>query len=194
MPVINSATVETLTAEVRVLMVGSRQVTLSVFRQLDWIDYDEIEPFGRVNEGDGRVVVGKHTGTGVLARATLRQEDEWTRNDGYHLDGLRGEQRDLLRKLETYKESVARFNRDKAKYTAIMNDETKSLSERGSAQGSIEYLKIYETDPTPRLEANKKDIQRQEAWWKQSEKNVIFNRSRIASFNALPLIVLAGLR
>jgi hypothetical protein len=33
-----TATVETLTAEVRVLMVGSRQVTMSVYGQLDFID------------------------------------------------------------------------------------------------------------------------------------------------------------
>lgn len=47
-----TATVETLTAEVRVLMVGNRQVTLSVYKQLDeylsepgWVN------FGRVRSG-----------------------------------------------------------------------------------------------------------------------------------------------
>jgi hypothetical protein len=52
------ATVEVLTAEVRVLQVGRRQVTLSVIRQLDWADAAEVEPFGRVRTGDtppGRV-------------------------------------------------------------------------------------------------------------------------------------------
>jgi hypothetical protein len=43
-----SATVEVLTAEVRVLMVGSRQVTLSVYRQLDAIAFNALTPFGRV--------------------------------------------------------------------------------------------------------------------------------------------------
>jgi hypothetical protein len=43
-----TATVEALTAEVRVLMVGSRQITLSVVRQLDRVAPDLIEPFGRV--------------------------------------------------------------------------------------------------------------------------------------------------
>ena len=46
-----TATVETLTAEVRVLMVGSRQVTLSVYRQLDQVEPESITPFGRVNTG-----------------------------------------------------------------------------------------------------------------------------------------------
>jgi hypothetical protein len=48
-----TATVEVLTAEVRVLMVGSRQVTQSVFRQLDEIEPGfYIEPFGRVSFPD----------------------------------------------------------------------------------------------------------------------------------------------
>jgi hypothetical protein len=45
-----SATVELLTAQVRILQVGSRQVTLSVYRQLDQVPADEIEPFGRVHD------------------------------------------------------------------------------------------------------------------------------------------------
>lgn len=45
-----SATVETLTAEVRTLMVGNRQITLSVYRQLDREPYELIEPFGRVRD------------------------------------------------------------------------------------------------------------------------------------------------
>jgi hypothetical protein len=51
-----TATVETLTGEVRVLMVGSRQVTLSVARQLDSFEYEDDEslnftPFGRIRTG-----------------------------------------------------------------------------------------------------------------------------------------------
>lgn len=47
----NTAKIETLTAEVRVLVVGSRQVTLSVFRQLDRVSPERITPFGRVRSG-----------------------------------------------------------------------------------------------------------------------------------------------
>ena len=46
----HTAKVEVLTAEVRALMVGSRQVTLSVYRQLDDVSWSEIEPFGRVRD------------------------------------------------------------------------------------------------------------------------------------------------
>ena len=42
------AVVKVLTAEVRTLMVGSRQVTLSVYGQLDHAPPEYIEPFGRV--------------------------------------------------------------------------------------------------------------------------------------------------
>jgi hypothetical protein len=69
----HEATVEVLTAEVRVLMVGSRQITLSVARQLDQADPAEIQPFGRVapkGSQPGYVyVIGKHAGTGALVRA-----------------------------------------------------------------------------------------------------------------------------
>lgn len=48
----HEATVEVLTAEVRVLMVGSRQVTLSVYGQLDEVSPAQIRPFGRVAPRD----------------------------------------------------------------------------------------------------------------------------------------------
>jgi hypothetical protein len=52
----STATVETLAAEVRVLMVGNRQVTLSVAKQLDsFSTYEDeslnFEPFGRIRTG-----------------------------------------------------------------------------------------------------------------------------------------------
>jgi hypothetical protein len=91
-----TATVETLTAEVRVLMVGSRQVTLSVFKQLDSVDPetddgDHFQPFGRVRSGEkirdwDRVdkpymtdpwleLIGRDDRTGVLVRMQITQSD-----------------------------------------------------------------------------------------------------------------------
>ena len=47
-----TAQVKLLTAEVRTLQVGNRQVTLSVFRQLDTLlNLENFEPFGRVRDG-----------------------------------------------------------------------------------------------------------------------------------------------
>lgn len=45
-----TATVQALTAEVRVMMVGSRQVTMSVYKQLDKVEPNDLaEIFGRVH-------------------------------------------------------------------------------------------------------------------------------------------------
>lgn len=94
-----TATVELLTAEVRVLMVGSRQVTLSVARQLDFADPQEIEPFGRIRTGQKLgfaitqqiEVIGSLRGN--LARSEIGCERQWCdqgRNPGdwAHLDAL----------------------------------------------------------------------------------------------------------
>jgi hypothetical protein len=80
-----TARVDVLTAEVRVLMVGSRQVTLSVFRQLDRAGSALIEPFGRVRDkpadpGSDRVtVVGRSARPadyGALVRSSLSAQHE----------------------------------------------------------------------------------------------------------------------
>lgn len=68
----HEATVEVLTAEVRVLQVGRRQVTLSVVRQLDWANPADVEPFGRVRTGDdlpGRPRVIDNRGVGIGRQA-----------------------------------------------------------------------------------------------------------------------------
>ena len=69
-----TATVETLRAEVRVLQVGSRQITQSVARQLDDVPFEEIEVFGRIHlyDADDRdrvELIGRHIGTGALVRS-----------------------------------------------------------------------------------------------------------------------------
>ena len=70
------AHVQVLTAEVRTLVAGSRQVTLSVYEQLDEVSYDDVEPFGRVSPRGGEKwkynVVGRNTNNGTLVRAGVR--------------------------------------------------------------------------------------------------------------------------
>ena len=83
-----TATVETLTAEVRVLMVGRRQVTMSVFRQLDtvgWKEWKTLELFGRVretrkDEKNLLHVVGRVKDTGVLVRSKI-DPNSWEQGD-----------------------------------------------------------------------------------------------------------------
>jgi hypothetical protein len=70
-----TATVETLTASVKTLMVGARQVTLTIFKQLDVVGYHEMTPFGRVSpqghETDWATLVGRRNVSGELVRARV---------------------------------------------------------------------------------------------------------------------------
>lgn len=79
-----TATVSTLEARVHVLLVGNRQVTVSVFNQLDWVHSDRIKLMGRVNGRDGTEwAIGKDKRDGCLVRCQqkiIRYE---------HLDGTR---------------------------------------------------------------------------------------------------------
>lgn len=80
-PDTSDARVTTITAEVRVLMVGSRQVTLSVFNQLDPVAPGLITPFGRVRgkeSGDYRTDVVGVDADGRLCRS-------WILDDGFQL-------------------------------------------------------------------------------------------------------------
>lgn len=66
------AEVETLVAEVRTLMVGSRQVTMSVFNQLD--ECRTLIPFGRVRSKEpGLWLVGKDPDSSALVRRQIYQ-------------------------------------------------------------------------------------------------------------------------
>lgn len=89
----DTATVETLTAEVRTLMVGKRQVTMSVFNQLDWVDPQHIQPFGRVNAADRRFVmaVGRSGIDGSLVRSRVTNRPQVPTGDGGYLVLAKGE-------------------------------------------------------------------------------------------------------
>jgi hypothetical protein len=67
------AHVQVLTAEVRTLIVGSRQITMSVHDQLDDVAPGRLKPFGRVRPKNttGRYVrvIGHDTATGALVRS-----------------------------------------------------------------------------------------------------------------------------
>lgn len=86
-----TTTIETLTAEVRAVMIGKRQVTLSVYRQLDDVPWADIEPFGRVRDskdGSGIYVVGRHRDTGVLSRSSIHRDHWWKKAPNAYLHWL----------------------------------------------------------------------------------------------------------
>jgi hypothetical protein len=82
-----SASVEVLTAEVRVLQVGTGQITRSMYRQLDGATLERFEPFGRVRDNrrkprDGVLqLVGRDTRTGALVRHDAYPPD-WSERAG----------------------------------------------------------------------------------------------------------------
>lgn len=65
------ATVQMLTASVRTLQIGARQVTLSVAKQLDIVGPGMIEPWGRVDLGrEDLTVVGRDLYNDALVTST----------------------------------------------------------------------------------------------------------------------------
>jgi hypothetical protein len=82
-----SASVEVLRAEIRVLQVGNGQITLSMYRQLDEATFERFQPFGRVRDnerkhtGKGALqLVGRDTETGALVRCDAQPPD-WSASD-----------------------------------------------------------------------------------------------------------------
>jgi hypothetical protein len=81
----HDAHVQVLTAEVRTLVVGSRQVTFSVTKQLDEVAPEDIKPFGRIRTGTRRPfgatdlieVIGSSVYDGTLVRAKELCERYW---------------------------------------------------------------------------------------------------------------------
>lgn len=81
-----SASVEVLSAEVRVLQVGNGQLTRSMYRQLDEAAPKQFQPFGRVKDNkrplkDGVLLVGRDSKTGALVRYRAPPPN-WSPTDG----------------------------------------------------------------------------------------------------------------
>lgn len=125
-----TAMVEVLTAQVRVLMVGSRQVTLSVFRQLDEVDFEEVIPFGRVrdrNSDSYRDIIGIHIKDGSLVRAPLQRpvyETSYTRtqylkniNTLHWLSSTA--QKEGKEQQEEYREDLVRWDSQAARFSKL---------------------------------------------------------------------------
>jgi hypothetical protein len=170
-----TATVEVLTAAVRVLMVGSRQITLSVLRQLDKVAYSECEPFGRVNDPQQnehphpKWVVGKHQADGTLVRADLGVRPSWgDDNDKWEQQTWSAINR-VQRDAENYSRWVAEGIQS-AFYQEKLAEVPGQLAKLEEELGFIQECKA--STITDRAEYDK----------------------HLAAFRALPLIVLAGLK
>lgn len=171
-----TATVETLTAEVRVLMVGSRQVTLSVYRQLDRHPSDQVRPFGRVSDKQDEsrygcrnvFVVGCDVTTGVLVRSEHFVVDPKPQRYKELID-----RRDIKsgRSYTNQRNSVQPFSAERRK------EERRQVHSRRVQHGSGVWVWAESMDEYK---------ERVSAW----EEAV----SKYKEWTSLPLIVLAGLR
>lgn len=179
----NQATVECLTAEVRVLMVGSRQVTLSVYRQLDRVPLSECDPFGRVRDGKdltGTWIVGRHRETGELVAAVSRPPSSLSTVDTEELS-LPDGWLTTRRRLTAYDREPIRV--DGVGFT--LNDFDVVVEPDGQTQlgGPLEPRF---TSPELELEVRSCVAELKEEFSAEV--------ARHGSMKALPLIVLAGLR
>jgi hypothetical protein len=204
-----TATVAVLTAEVRVLMVGSRQVTLSVYRQLDRVDpmEIEIEAFGRVSDsydekwareleyGHMVFVIGREPETGALVRSYREWATPWSVaiNDlvvtaqwgqlprHINVDG---------RKAEVHAPALEGWKSCNGTAVWIPEDGGSwGCTERGSVGLVKEGAKCKEwhfTSPEAEAEAEHRV--------RAMRARVETERQAFADWEDLPLIVLAGLR
>ena len=82
-----SASVEVLSAEARVLQVGNGQITRSMYRQLDEATSERFEPFGRVRDNERNLregvvqLAGRDTTTDNLVRYDAYPPD-WSPRKG----------------------------------------------------------------------------------------------------------------
>jgi hypothetical protein len=185
-----TATVETLTAEVRVLMVGSRQVTLSVYGQLDWAEYEDMEAFGRVNPRGAEYgyiyFVGRHRENGSLVRGSIPASKS----------AIQGENRDLWRAIgdcgskgERLSEFIKQHH-DGRSYRCSKEDHSQcEISVYDSAGGKWKRRQIDEVQTdVQRLRDQAAELQR------IGDQEIAEALALAATAAALPLIVLAGLR
>lgn len=191
-----AATVDVLTAEVRALMIGSRQVTLSVFRQLDCTDWRKVIPFGRVNANknlppDTIEVVGADRETGALVASALtlpkretfiaptlpcsaEEPDTWTPSDEFR---WRWEDAEGIWVVSADGRYALPDEREGPSFTV--------QAERPSSRWSPAMSGRVRIWADPEL------IQ---ADFRESTAETRAERVAWADWNALPLIVLAGLR
>jgi hypothetical protein len=188
-----TATIETLTAEVRVLMVGSRQVTLSVHGQLDAAEYEDMEPFGRVRPRDAEYgyiyFIGRHRENGTLVRGRIPADQTRIQKENPRLwaaisdcNSRRGQLFEFVKRHRDGSAGAVRCHREDHSQCEMM------IYEPGAEnQWPIRQVAAVEAE-IQRLADKGADL---EVIGNQEIAEALALRDKAA---ALPLIVLAGLR
>jgi hypothetical protein len=185
-----TATVETLTAEVRVLMVGSRQVTMSVYNQLDTAEYEDTELFGRVSPRDAEYgyiyFIGRHRENGSLIRGSVPSEVAAIKNENPMLwDDIRG----LRDEIVNFSGKIADHRRGTSWSVRCSKEDHSQCTVhiRINGQWMNRQIAAVEAD-IERLRNEMAELER------EGRQELAGARALAAAVSELPLIVLAGLR
>jgi hypothetical protein len=176
-----TAQVEVLTAEVRVLMVGSRQVTLSVYRQLDPVHTFAIDPFGRVSDEKSEKLDWPH--------------DPWYRADVYVV-GVDQEDGALVRSRmyvaetpDDVHETIRSLSRQIHENEQAHEQKLREVAQAHDEMAGHFYRREVDSIERDRLQLVQRLAQAQRALTPARANLELAHR-----WQALPLIVLAGLR
>lgn len=177
----HNARVQVLAAEVRTLMVGSRQVTLSVYGQLDTVSADDIEPFGRVRPKDMQLdyiyLIGKHRRTGVLVRSVVP--------GGPHSIAREFDWREYSDEIEDFRRTAVSLEGEIAGHRKFEDDCHQKLPDNHRCL--LEVIQAKEAE----LRAARDEMASLQREYDEITAPAV---ARAAQLAALPLIVLAGLR
>jgi len=169
-----TATVEVLTAEVRTLVVGNRQITQSVVKQLDQVLHGDFEPFGRIRTGNFEGWVGRQASTGALVRCF------W---DPPTPGRVSRELREAEASLERARTDFENMESGLAQVRAEYEGDTDNVYMINSAERRLETAR-------DRLDASVRHWGQEEQWAASCE--ALWPKYK--AWQQLPLIVLAGLR
>jgi hypothetical protein len=202
-----SASVERLSAEVRVVQVGSRQITRPMYRQLDEATFGRFEPFGRVRDNKRKPragvlqLVGRDTETGALVSYDAQPPD-WSASAGpeefthwlrhrHHIGEGFGHGPGLV---------VAIHH----KFALRWNGTSKRVCDAPyfwhDKDGTPEWVREYERPRQLELRQQRcqVDLGELESQWQEKANSQLADlleaRARYDEFKALPLIVLAKLK
>jgi hypothetical protein len=198
-----SASVEVLSAEFRVIEVGNRHLTCSMYRQLDEATFERFEPFGRVRNNKRKPIrgvlhlVGRNTQTGALVRHNARPP-RWTKREGppefahwlRHQAEPSGYQTEVARHREfaiVWENYVSYRVCDAPKFWHV-NDETPAWVRQLDRPRQVHM----------RQRRCKVDLDELECQWREKARSELDEMLKVQAkyeeFKALPLIVLAKLK
>lgn len=188
MPGRTEATVTTITAELKTLVIGSRQVTIGIWNQLDRVHPDEIIPFGRISPPGNTEpviwVVGKREVDGTLVRSSYPLSYNGRRDYMASLPGWAGT--------------------DVNGFGGVWSDEMREEADRLFENGRVIYRRPsgpFSPDTPPQGKEKKvlereyhkglDDLRRKaQEQYRQADDEL---QEKAAQWQALDLIVLAGL-